>query len=56
MSDTGIELISFQPIKVQANIINRKKANITVNITTAKIAINKAKILSMVINISGPLA
>jgi hypothetical protein len=39
-----------------ANIINRKNANITVNVTTAKTAIKRAKILSMVNNISGPLA
>jgi hypothetical protein len=44
-------LISLQPIKTQANIINRKKANKTVKIITAKIAINEAKILSMVNNI-----
>jgi hypothetical protein len=51
MSATGIELISFHPIKVQANIMNRKKANNAVNISTAKIATNKAKIFNMVVNI-----
>jgi len=51
MSEIGIELISFQPIQTQANIINRKKANNAANVMTAKIAINNANILSIVRNI-----
>jgi hypothetical protein len=47
----GVELISLQPIETQANIINRKKANKTAKIKTAKNAINMANTLRMVINI-----
>jgi hypothetical protein len=47
----GVELISLQPIETQANIINRKKANKTAKVKTAKNPINKAKTLRMVNNI-----
>ena len=51
ISAMGVELISLQPIQTQANIINKKKANKTAKIMTAKTATNKANILSMVVNI-----
>jgi hypothetical protein len=48
ISDIGIDLISIHPIYTQANIMNRKKLNTTTNINTAKVATNRANILSIV--------
>lgn len=51
MSLTGIALISCQPMYVQANIINMKKANVAANASTANVDIKIANKLSIVSSI-----
>jgi len=54
MSLIGIALISCHPMYVQANIINKKNANITANAITANVAIKIANKLSIVSSIFLP--
>jgi hypothetical protein len=57
ISITDIDLISIHPIYTQANMMNRKKLNITANINTAQVATNRANMFSIVtIKIVPPLA
>jgi hypothetical protein len=52
-----MDFISIHPMYTHANIINKKKLNITANINTAKVANNRANILSRVsIKMVPPLA
>jgi len=43
-----MDFISIHPMYTHANIINKKKLNITANISTAKVANNRISILSNV--------
>jgi hypothetical protein len=46
-----MDFISIHPMYTHANIMNKKKLNITANISTAQVAINRINMFSIVVSI-----